>query len=99
MSEPGELTDQVSERAYCVTCVNGPANGASYITFIPPGDVILMAPIRARPGRDVEWARMVESEEPWEGQVQYRREALPTEPDDMNITVDGDWFVPYTVVE
>lgn len=87
--------------AYVVAAVNGPANGHTHVQFVPPDERIrFMRNPPDRAERHGEWMHVPLAWPSDAGEtVVYKRDLLPLEVKDINITVDGDWFVPYEVVE
>jgi hypothetical protein len=81
--------------AYRVVIADGPAQGWSYVTFVPPDPIIAVAPAREDfPQGD--WMRVVAgAPEPWPGQLDYERDVLPT--DVGLVDEDGDVAVTYCV--
>jgi hypothetical protein len=59
--------------AYRVVIADGPAQGWSYVTFVPPDPIIAIAPAREDFPQG-EWMRVVAgAPEPWPGQLDYER--------------------------
>lgn len=88
------------DRDYCVSVLDGPANGYTVIQFIPPQETILL--MRNHPdvaGVHGEWIHVPAD---WHREgielVRYKRGPLPSVESDLTVTVDGDWFVSYTQV-
>lgn len=89
--------------SYEVRVVSGPAKGWGYVTFIPPDEVIHVAPIPTGRDKHGAWFRVHvdhRRDPSWPGQQRYRRTAeIPDEtkiavPFDR-LSVEGDIIVEY----
>jgi hypothetical protein len=79
--------------AYRVVIADGPAQGWSYVTFVPPDPILAIAP-QPEGSPQGEWMHVIAgAPEPWPGQLDYERGALPT--DVALVDEDGDVPVEY----
>lgn len=89
--------------SYEVRVVSGPAAGWGYITFIPPDEVIHVAPIPSGRDKHGAWFRVHADLPAWDGQQMYRRtEALPDESIAVpfeRLSVEGDIIAEYEHVD